>query len=121
MFGDFVKAQRLALNLSLRRFCQKLELDPSNWSKVERGILPPPKDEVFLERLAVELGIEVGSPKWRELSDLAHVDRGEIPEYVMQDEELVKLLPVFFQTIDNIKPTRQDIIQLLESLKEAHK
>ena len=121
MFGDFVKAQRLALDLSLRRFCQKLELDPSNWSKVERGILPPPKDEVFLERLANLLQIEIGSPKWQELSDLAHVDRGEIPGYVMQDEELVKLLPVFFRTIDSIKPTRQEIIQLLESIKEAHK
>jgi transcriptional regulator with XRE-family HTH domain len=121
MFGNFIKQERLALGLSLRRFCQKLELDPSNWSKVERGILPPPKDEVFLERLAGLLQIEVGSPKWQELSDLAHVDRGEIPEYVMQDQELVELLPILFRTIDSIKPTRKEIIQLLESIKEAHK
>ncbi len=45
MFGDYLKSRRLERDLTLRDFCRSAGEDPSNWSKVERGILPPPTDE----------------------------------------------------------------------------
>ena len=42
-FGRFVKEMRTRKGMSLREFCRLANLDPGNWSKVERGKFPPPK------------------------------------------------------------------------------
>ena len=47
-FGETVKNLRIAKKVTLRQFCQEHGCDPSNWSKIERGINPPPKDEETL-------------------------------------------------------------------------
>ena len=48
-FGVYVRRVRLEAKLLLRDFCRQVDIDPSNWSKVERGLLRPPKDK--LERI----------------------------------------------------------------------
>ena len=52
LFGDFVKNHRKKLKLTLRNFCLKVGIDPGNFSKIERGILPPPKDRKILKKWA---------------------------------------------------------------------
>ena len=47
-FGEAFKAHRLALGMTLRQFCAANGLDPANISKLERNILPPPKEEKIL-------------------------------------------------------------------------
>ncbi len=42
-FGEFFKAKRQALGLTLREFCLKHKLDPGNISRLERGLLAPPQ------------------------------------------------------------------------------
>jgi len=42
-------------SVTLREFCRPAELDPSNWSKVERGILPPPKSSKTMADIASAL------------------------------------------------------------------
>ena len=42
MFGDFIKEKRINKEITLREFCRQLELDASNWSKIERGVMSPP-------------------------------------------------------------------------------
>ena len=54
-FGEFVKSKRLQSDSSLREFCKTAELDPSNWSKVERGLLQAPSDRTKLEAIARDL------------------------------------------------------------------
>ena len=61
MFGEFIKERRIARAITLRKFCQELDLDASNWSKVERGLLSPPQDEEKLRRIADLIGITQGS------------------------------------------------------------
>ena len=56
-FGEFVKILRSEQRLGLREFCVRYEHDPSNWSKIERGVIPPPKDLGLQEKLAAQLGL----------------------------------------------------------------
>lgn len=42
-FGSYFKDRRIKLGLTLRQFCEKHSMDPGNLSKIERGVLPPPK------------------------------------------------------------------------------
>src|SRR5687767_7831093 len=96
MFGEFIKQIRARQRLGLREFCLAQGHDPSNWSKIEREVLAPPKDEQTLRAWAKELGLKEGSEDWFKFFDYAAVDAGRIPDYVLKDEKLVAQLPAFF-------------------------
>jgi len=119
MFGELVKRLRSEKRLGLREFCIAADYDASNWSKIERGILSPPQDSDFLNRVAVILGLSENAKERELLFDYAAIDAGKIPKYVLDDAELVKRLPVFFRTATGKKPTVEELKRLAEILRRA--
>ena len=119
-FGDLVKELRIAQKKTLRQFCLDHGHDPSNWSKIERGINTPPRDEKTLERWAEQLGLKPGAAEWQHFMDQADVSRGEIPKHVFSDEELLKKLPVFFRSIRGAELTEKQLDELIKMVKELH-
>lgn len=119
MFGELVKKIRSEKRLGLREFCIAADCDPSNWSKIERGILQPPQDQDLLNRISVILGIQENSEERELLFDYAAIDAGKIPQYVLEDSDLVKRLPVFFRTATGKKPTKEQLERLAEILRRA--
>jgi transcriptional regulator with XRE-family HTH domain len=118
MFGEFIKQIRAAQRLGLREFCLEHGHDPSNWSKIEREVLPPPRDEATLRAWAKQLGLKQGSDDWLKFFDYAAVDAGRIPDYVLKDEELVEKLPAFFRTLSGSKPSDEELENLIKLLRE---
>lgn len=118
LFGDFVKNRRKELNLTLRSFCLEVGVDPGNFSKIERGILPPPKDRETLEKWAKVLQLEEPE-KSREFHDLAAIGKGRIPEDVMSDRELAQALPLIFRTIRGDKITDEQFEKMKKLVKGA--
>ena len=84
MFGEFIKQIRERQRLGLREFCLENGYDPSNWSKIEREVLPPPRDEDTLRTWAKQLGLKQGPDDWLKFFDYAAVDSGRIPDYVLR-------------------------------------
>ena len=117
-FGALFKRMRERQGLTLRRFCLENGLDPGNLSKMERGRLPPPGREK-LEQYAGYLGLEKGSPEWVEFYDLAFADRGEIPDDILQDEELAGKLPLVFRTLRGEKLSPEELDRLVEKIRRA--
>jgi transcriptional regulator with XRE-family HTH domain len=120
MFGTLIKELRAKQRLGLREFCLKQGHDPSNWSKIEREILPPPRDEETLRAWAKQLGLKQGSDDWLKFFDYAAVDAGRIPDYVLKDEQLTAQLPVFFRTLSGQKPSREDLEKLVEIIRRTN-
>ena len=89
------------------------------WSKIEREVLLPPRDEEILRTWAKHLGLKQGSDDWLKFFDYAAVDSGRIPDYILKDEKLVAQLPVFFRTISGQKPSREDSEKLVELVRNA--
>ncbi|HBC87807.1 MAG TPA: hypothetical protein DCZ94_12705 [Lentisphaeria bacterium] len=118
-FGSFFKEQRTTKRITLREFCELADADPGNISKIERGVWPPPQDRKILERYAKAMNIEKASDDWFKFFDLAAADRGIIPQDIMNDEEVVNMLPVFFRTLRREKPTQKDMEKLVEKLRRA--
>jgi transcriptional regulator with XRE-family HTH domain len=116
-FGEFVRDLRSQKRLRLREFCQMYGHDPSNWSKMERGDLPPSDNRQTLEEWAVQLGVAKGSDSWYRFFDLAFMERGRIPDDILSDEELVNALPVFFRTIRGEKPTEEELDKVIEMMR----
>jgi len=105
LFGELIKEKRNSRGISLREFCRRIGADSSNWSKTERGLLYPPREEGTLRKIAKVLGIEVGSKDWLELKDKAYIGAGRIPGDILSDAGLVQLLPLLLQALRNEKPT----------------
>ncbi len=118
MFGEFIKERRIDKGISLREFCKRIEIDASNWSKVERGLLAPPQDEEKLRKIAQGLDIKIGSTLWEEMKDKANIDAGIIPDDILSDEKVLNSLPMFFRTIRSEKPTPEELDKLINMIRK---
>lgn len=113
-FGSILKDLRIKKELTLRNACRILNYDPSNWSKIERGILPPPSDEKILKNWAKTLGLTKNKKRVQEFIDDAKIAQGVIPQDILSQDILVERLPAFFRTLRNKKPTKKEIDRLIK-------
>ena len=119
-FGEyFAELRRERAGVSLRRFCKEHGFDPGNISKMERGRLSPPRSREKIEEYALALGVAEGSDEWYELFDLASAARGEIPQEIMSDAELVGKLPTVFRTLRGDRVSEEELDELLDKLRKA--
>ena len=118
MFGEFIKNRRINKGLGLREFCKQIEMDASNWSKIERGVHSPPQDEEKLRNIGMTLGINFGSEEWKKMKDLANIDAGIIPADILSDKQVLDSLPMFFRTIRSEKPTPEELDKLIDILRK---
>lgn len=102
--------------MSLRQFCIAAQLDPSNWSKIERGIIPPPKDADTLERITQVL--ELNEDEKQKYYDAVAAARAEIPADLASDEKIVSQLPAFFRAIR--ERNSEELKQLVEAVREIN-
>ena len=116
-FGDFVKHRRIEAGLTLRSFCREVGFDPSNWSKIERGVIPPPQDQETLDRIARLVGCDAAGKE--EMRDLAAAARGQLPPD-FQDEAILAKLPAFFRAIRGQEFNTEDIEILSKAVRKLH-
>ena len=118
-FGQYVKELREKRGLSLREFCRLTNLDPSNWSKVERGLLAPPRNSKCLNDIASVLLVEKDSEDWHMLFETAAI--GHIPEdLVFKRRLIVESMPIFLRSAREGK-INASIINELRGLFEEKK
>jgi len=72
-----------------------------------------------LNGIVAILGVSETSKERDLIFDYAAIDAGKIPQYVLEDAELVKRLPLFFRTAKGKKPTKEELITLAEILRTA--
>jgi transcriptional regulator with XRE-family HTH domain len=118
MFNELAKSLRIQKKLTLRDFCDQIGLDPSNWSKVERGVNPPPGDVGILERLAEFFGLT--GEKKLEFMDAAALQRKEIPPDVADSLVLQRALPAFFRAARGHELTEAELKSLAEDIRRLH-
>lgn len=98
-FHEMVKGLRADLGVSLRRFCLGHNLDPSNWSKLERGVLAPPRDPEVLGRWADALGLKQGTEAWQEFMDASELARGQVPRDLLKKPDQRKQIFSFIRSL----------------------
>lgn len=113
MFGQSAKKARLKMGKTLRAFCLENKLDPSYWSRVERGYAYPPSSQEALESLGRALG--VSGPHMEHWKAIAALSRGSYPQRILESEELCKKMPLFMAKI-----TPEKLAEFVEDLKKLH-
>lgn len=118
-FGELFRSLRLKQGMSLRKFCDRYELDAGNISKIERGVQNPPLGRATLERWAGYLGLTPDTDDWYTFFDLASVTAGRIPGDVLSDDELLKSLPLFFRTVRKERVSEEDLTKLIDLIRRG--
>jgi len=116
-FGSLLNKLRIENNLSIREVCKLVSYDPSNWSKIERGLISPPSDDKTLKLWAKTLKIKGNDVQ--EFIDDAKIAQGIIPDDILDKKEMLQLMPAFFRTIRNKKPTKEELDTLMNLIKNA--
>jgi transcriptional regulator with XRE-family HTH domain len=118
-FSSLLRRLRAKQGLTLRDFCLKNHFDPGNYSRLERGLYPPPQSHEQIEKYARALGLQEGSEEWMELFDVAAATRGEIPRDLLTDAELVEKLPVLFRTLRGQPVSPEKLGELAELIRRS--
>jgi transcriptional regulator with XRE-family HTH domain len=118
-FGEHIRKKREELRLPLRRFCVENGFDPSNVSKIERGILPPPTDPDMIARFARAIGLRPNTKEWTYLHDLAAVSAGRLPSDVAEDDALVAKLPILLRELHSKKSKEAQLEAIKKILRES--
>ena len=120
-FGKFVKKLRIAREMTLRQFCKEYGHDPSNWSKIERDINLPPRDETVIAEWAKQLGLNKGMEAWQHFMDAAAIARKQIPPDFLKDEAILEKLPVFFRALRGTEMDDDSIDKFIEKVRDAYR
>ena len=116
-FGEYIKELRIKNQITLREFCKKSGIDPSNWSKIERGINAPPKSKEVLETIAKALNLTMNSSEYNRLFDYAMIEF--IPTELAEDSNVLEKLPLFFRTARGEKPTEEELGELIKLIQQS--
>lgn len=117
-FGEFFRSKRVLIEPSLRRFCDRFKLDPGNVSRMERNLIPPPKDDKKLLEFARILEIKKSSPDFNSLFVLAEEGaealRLESFFHNLSDKRLIHKMPLLLKRLDSDKLTEKKLDELIE-------
>jgi len=80
-FGQTVRAKRNELGIGLNDFSDRIGVSPAYWSRVERELEKPPRDDL-IERAAAILGIQL---------DALFVEARRLPPDMQRDLDRVVL------------------------------
>jgi transcriptional regulator with XRE-family HTH domain len=113
-FGDFVRETRMKNGLTGRDSARKADMLPSNFSKLEHGVLLPPRDAERQRQLACAIGIVPDAPEARQFFDLAGAATNAVPLDLADIISKSETIPLLLRTIGNKRLTEKEIEALVE-------
>lgn len=104
----------------MREFCLAINMEPSNYNRMERGITPAPQDHNKLEPIRKALGLSASSDIWNELLRLADLSRDMIQRRVMTDAEVTAKMPALIPRRDGQEMTDSEIGELVRMIRREY-
>lgn len=117
-FGELLKDVRIKNRLTLRQCSADIGVDASNWSKIERGVNPAPKDIGILEHWATFFRLDANERQ--AFFDAAALSRHELPQDIATDTRLLQALPAFFRAVRGTEMDQAKMDQFVKDLRDIH-
>ncbi len=116
-FGELIRTTRIKNRITARSAAQRIEMLPSNFSKLEHGVLLPPKEDVRLRELASAVGIAPSSEEETQFFDLAAKAQNSIALDIRDIISRNDAMPLLLRTIGNKRLTRPEIERLIDIVR----
>jgi len=117
IFGEHLRELLIEHDMSLRELARRTEIDPSNLSKIERGVTYPPRKPATLEKMAAAFGLEGESKE--QFFDLARQVNEMIPEG-LESVKRNKAIPMLLRSIENRKLSYEQTRKLAKLVEEEN-
>ncbi len=114
-FGVYFRELRLNSGQTLRNFCKNHGCNPSNISKLERGVLPPPKSKEKLMKYAKALGINNRSQAYSRLCALSKPPFNSAS--IISEREFVQMLPMHLTCAGGERFPQEQLGKLIALIK----
>jgi transcriptional regulator with XRE-family HTH domain len=115
-FGQYLSELRRQKRISARKICIDNRIDSTEYAKIESDELVPTDDE-FFATVTKSLLLDSTSKEYLTLSSLLEEARSHITE--VRPTKLAWLLPAFFRNAYAGKPTKDDLLQVIDLIKKA--
>ena len=110
-FHELLRYFRLRKRMGIREYCQECNIDFSNYSKYERGVLKPPTSESALSVITWKMSLT--PDEFTELRELAYLAKEQIPPRVLDRLGRGEKLTAFFRVVGNKKTSKEELLELL--------
>jgi transcriptional regulator with XRE-family HTH domain len=118
-FGDFLRTTRVGNHITGRDAAAAAGILPSNLSKMEHGVLTPPRDDEKLKALASAIGIKTGTEEERRFFDLAASAIESVPVDIKELLSSDAAMPLLLRTIGNKRLTADEIHKLIDLVQKS--
>ena len=117
IFGEHLRELLVQSNMTLRELARRTGIDPSNLSKIERGVVYPPKKKETLDKMANAFSLERKSK--RHFFDMAEQVHGLLPDDLKAVKEN-KAIPLLLRTIDNRRLSYEQTVELAKLIEKEN-
>lgn len=114
IFGDFVRTHRVANGITGRDASFSADILPSNFSKLEHGVLLPPRDGEKQRKLAAAIGLKPDSVEMTQFFDLAAKATEATPIDLAEIISKNETVPLLLRTIGNKRLSEEEIARIVE-------
>ena len=114
-FGEFIQKLRKSKHIGISQIIILSGLNGLDYSKMERDLMPAPRDKQKLNKLRIALNLSHESDEWQELIRLADISRENILSSTPTDKQLIGKLPAFIRLSDDV-----DFEVIIDKVREIH-
>jgi len=116
-FGTYLKSLRKASGKAARIVALEAGMQPSNYSRLEYGVINPPQIKAKLDRLARAVGIIDNEAEMARFYDLAAMANQSIPldlaDIISKDDAV----PLMLRTLGNKRLTKQEVEEIVRLVR----
>jgi hypothetical protein len=116
-FGKHLKDLRKASGKAARIVALEAGMQPSNYSRLEYGVINPPKPKSNLDRLARAVGILDSKEQMARFYDMAAAALKSVPVDLADIISKDDAVPLMLRTIGNKKLTKQEIEEIVSLVR----
>jgi transcriptional regulator with XRE-family HTH domain len=116
-FGKYLKGLRKASGKAARIVALEAGMQPSNYSRMEYGVINPPKPKSNLDRLAKAVGILDSKEQMAHFYDMAAAALKSVPVDLADIISKDDAVPLMLRTIGNKKLTKQEVDEIVSLVR----
>jgi len=115
--GEFLTRKRMEQGISLHEMCTRTNFDSTWYTKVELDEKCPVSEKNFIKLVSGALSISEGSKDYAILESL--IIKSEKTATNPKERPIEKRLPAFFRNPKGGKPTKEDLIGILDLIEDS--